>query len=92
MGDELEPHGPSLLERGAQPYGKSQPRIAMIAEEGEDAREDDRDHHQLRVAVADVGELVREHGLELVVGQRVEQAARHRHDVAGPRAGPRRRR
>ena len=53
-----------------------------VAEEGEDAGEHDRDHHQLRVAVADVGELVRQHGLELVVAQRVEEATGDRHHIA----------
>ena len=40
-----------------------------------DAGDDDRDHHHAHVAVADVGEFVAEHRLDLGVVERCEQAA-----------------
>ena len=42
--------------------------------EAENAGEDHRDHHHLGVAIADMGQLVAEHRLDLLVGQMGEQA------------------
>ena len=39
----------------------------QLAEEADHAGDDHRDHHQLHVAVADVGELVAEHRLDLLI-------------------------
>ena len=49
-----------------------------LAEERDDAGDHHRDHQHAHVAVADMGEFVAEHGLKLVVVERLEQAARHR--------------
>src|ERR1019366_1285820 len=52
-----------------------------IGGEGENAGENRRDHHHLRVAIADMRQLVAEHRLDLRVGQMIEQSARHRYAV-----------
>ena len=49
--------------------------------ERDHAGEDGRHRHQVRVAVPDVRDLVREHGLELALGHRAQEAGRHA-DVA----------
>jgi hypothetical protein len=54
----------SLLEDAEEQFG----------EEADHAGDDDRDHHQLDVAVADVGQLVAQHRLDLLIVQRVQQA------------------
>ena len=63
--------------REAAPPWKS--RRKTISPKNEiDAGDDDRDHHHAHVAIADMGELVAEHGFELRVVERVDQPARHR--------------
>src|ERR1700760_1694360 len=43
---------------------------------GDHTRDDHGDHHHLHVAVADVGQFVAEHRLDLPIVQRVEKACR----------------
>ena len=56
----------------------------QFAEEADDAGDDHRDHHQLHVAVADMCVFVAEHGLDLLVVQRLQQACRDRDGVLPP--------
>ena len=46
----------------------------QLGEEADHAGDDHRDHHHLHVAVADMGEFVAEHRLDLLVVERVQQA------------------
>ena len=50
----------------------------QIGDEGENAGEDHGDHEKLNVAVANVGQFMREDRLELGVGQIPRQTASHR--------------
>ena len=66
------------------PPEKQNPRAAhdQVADERDDADEDGGDDEKLDVAVADVGQLVGEHRLELGVVERVDEAAGHRDRIA----------
>ena len=46
----------------------------QFGEEADHAGDDHRDHHQLHVAVADMGEFVAQHRLDLLVVERLQQA------------------
>src|SRR6266568_4273664 len=50
------------------------PASASSSRDRDRAGDDDCDHHQLHVAVADVGELVAQHRLDLLVVERLQQA------------------
>ena len=52
-----------------------------LAEERDHAGDHHRDHQHAHVAVADMGQLVAEHGFDLCIVERVDQAARHRDGI-----------
>ena len=49
----------------------------QFAEEAEHAGDHHGDHHHAHVAIADMGELVAEHGLKFLVVERFDEPARH---------------
>ena len=64
---------PRKAEAVIEPQAKHQ-----FGEERHDAGDDDGDHHHAHVAVADMGQLVAEHGFDLGIVEPVEQSGRDR--------------
>ena len=59
---------------GREAEGKIPAADREIGDKGENAGEDHRDDHQLRVAISDMGQLMRQHRLDLGVGEFGDQS------------------